>query len=186
MARATIELTPAPPPGSGLQTAAWFSACGLPLEHSDVVDARAYVEALGISPDTAIGPVASWEHAERLIRTPSWDTRWWDIEETERRRLYDECVRQMGEHAVMARLSVTAGIESEIVHGAAAVAAAQKGVADPSLIRAAAGAASMAAYNRLLAKLSGGACDHVFVRKYALFEGGRWPLGIVGGTLYLF
>ena len=28
--------------------------------------------------------------------------------------------------------------------------------------------------------------EHLFVRKYALFESGRWPLGVVGGLFYLF
>lgn len=184
MARTATEL--APPAGSGLQTAAWFSACGTPLEYSDRSDARAYLNAMGMPESISILPVASWEHAERLIRSPSWDARWWDIEEAERRRLYDDCIAKLGETTVMARLSVASGVESEVIHGAAAVAAAQKGVADPALIRAAAGAGSMAAYTRLLARLADAAPDHLFVRKYALFEGGRWPLGIVSGALYIF
>jgi len=37
-----------------------------------------------------------------------------------------------------------------------------------------------------LVPLAGQGSDHVFVRKYALFAAGRWPLGTVGGMFYLF
>ena len=83
-------------------------------------------------------------------------------------------------------IRLAAGAEHEVTHGAAAVAAARVGMSDPALVRAAAGAASMAAHGRSLARLAGVPDTHVFVRKYALFEGGRWPLGIVSGALHLF
>jgi hypothetical protein len=73
-----------------------------------------------------------------------------------------------------------------VIHGAAAPAASRMGVADPALTRAAAGAASMTAHGRALAQLAETGDAHVFMRKYALFEGGRWPLGIVGGVFHLF
>ena len=75
---------------------------------------------------------------------------------------------------------------SQSIHGAAAIAAERDGVADAALVRAASGAASMALHGAALARLAGQGAEHLFVRKYALFESGRWPLGVVGGLFYLF
>jgi len=169
-----------------LSSASWFAACGLPLENSDLTDARAYLYSLGAPAMTRIEPVASWDHAERIIRNPAWDTMWWDREEFERKSLLAQCMRKLGEVSALDDLSIKAGIEHEIIHGAAALAAARAGVADPALTRAAAGAASMAAHGRALARLAEAGDTHMFVRKYGLFEGGRWPLGIVRGAFYLF
>lgn len=170
----------------GLSAAAWFSACGMPLEATDRVDARAYLDALGLPASIRVEPVASWAHAERIIRNPAWDGGWWEREEAARRDLMQACIARLGESEALESLSLAAGAEHEIIHGAATVAAARAAVTDPALVRAAAGAASMAAHGRALARLANARDDHVFVRKYALFEGGRWPLGIVAGALHLF
>ena len=184
MARATPGLTE--PLARVLPAAAWFAACGLPLENSDLSDARAYLQSLNATAGTTIEPVASWEHAERIIRNPAWDTSWWEREEAERKVLLAQCVARFGEAETLDHLSIAAGIEHEVIHGAAALAASRAGVADPALTRAAAGAASMTAHGRALAHLAEVGETHMFMRKYALFEGGRWPLGIVRGVFHLF
>jgi hypothetical protein len=65
-------------------------------------------------------------------------------------------------------------------------AAERDGLADAALVRAASGAATMALHAAALARLAGEGPDHLFMRKCALFESGRWPLGVVGGSLHLF
>lgn len=184
MARTTSGLTEPLP--RVLPAAVWFSACGLPLESSDLSDARAYLYSLGAQPGTTVGPVASWEHAERIIRNPAWDSTWWEREEAERKALLAQCAARFGEATTLDHLSIKAGIEHEVIHGAAALAASRMGVADPALTRAAAGAASMAAHGRALAQHAEAGDTHMFMRRYALFEGGRWPLGIVRGVFHLF
>lgn len=180
------------PPGGvapalyGLSPAAWFSAVGLPLDACEVDEAQDYLAALGMKRTPRVEPVASWAHAERIIRNPAWDVAWWEREEQERRELMARCFALLGEGAALEQLSLSAGVEHEVIHGAAAVAAARAGVSDAALIRAAAGAASMAAHALVLARLARAPEDHLFVRKYRLFEGGRWPLGLVGGTFHLF
>jgi len=184
MARTTPGLTE--PVARVLPAAVWFSACGLPLEHSDLSDARAYLQSLNAPATTTIEPAASWEHAERIIRNPAWDTSWWEREEAARKVLLARCIARFGEAQTLDHLSIKAGIDHEVIHGAAALAASRMGVADPALTRAAAGAASMTAHGRALAQLAEAGDTHMFMRKYALFEGGRWPLGLVRGVFYLF
>lgn len=170
----------------GLSAVGWFTACGLPLEASDLSEARAYLAALQMHSSVRIEVAASWTHAERIIRSPVWDMSWWEREESERRRLTALCVQRLGDAAVHEALDLAIGQEHEILHGAATLAAARLGVADEALVRAAAGAAGMAAHGRALALLAQAGDDHIFMRKYALFAGGRWPLGLVGGAFHIF
>lgn len=166
--------------------AAWFSACGLPLERSDVTDARAYLDALGVHPSVRIEAVASWEHAERVLRNPRWDPSWWQREDSERRRLASGLKPQAGTSGVSALLGIGVGPGHEIILGAAMAAAARAGVHDAALIRVAAGAAGMAAHDLLLARSSELGGGQVFMRKYEVFAGGRWPLGLLGSVFQLF
>jgi hypothetical protein len=93
---------------------------------------------------------------------------------------------RLGLPVVLERLTAATELASEAIHGAAAIAAERDGIADAALVRAASGAATMALHEAALARLTGQGADHVFMRKSALFESGRWPLGIVEGTFFLF
>jgi hypothetical protein len=75
---------------------------------------------------------------------------------------------------------------NEALLGAAAVAAARAGCADAALIRVAAGAASYAAYQARLARAADAPSTHPFMRKYALYCGGRWPLGVYDNAFAIF
>jgi len=44
----------------------------------------------------------------------------------------------------------------------------------------------MALHDMALARLAGRDSEHLFVRKYRVFEAGRWPLGVLSGAFYLF
>ena len=157
-------------------TEAWFSALGEPLGDEECSEIAAYLAGLGINAGTAVHQTFTWKEAGELCRTPSDD--WWRREEEERVRLERR-----------ARLD-PAGPEwlalNEALHGAAAVAAARAGCADAALIRVAAGAASYAAYQARLACAAGAAPGHPFLHKYALYCGGRWPLGIYHDSFAIF
>ena len=53
------------------------------------------------------------------------------------------------------------------------------------MVRAASGAAGIALHEVTLARLAGCGPDHLFMRKYRLFESGRWPLGVLRGAFHL-
>jgi hypothetical protein len=165
---------------------AWFACLGLPLATADERDARAYLDALGYPDSTPILHVRGWRDAEAITRDPAWDQRWWTREEQERERLMAQAKARLGEVATLERLTAATELASEAIHGAAAIAAERDGLADAALVRAASGAATMALHAAALARLAGEGSGHLFMRKYALFESGRWPLGVVGGRLFLF
>lgn len=171
-----------------LRLASWFAALGERLTQGERWDARAYLAELGFA-DAGVAEVKSWEEAAAIAKSPDWSRAWWDREEAERQRLLGLCGAIYPEHELMAALSRVMELASASTHGAAAIAASRAGVVDPALIRVAAGAAAQAAYQAALPVLAGnvaGETEHPFSIKFRLFEAGRWPLGIAGGSFHIF
>ncbi len=168
-----------------LRHASWFAALGEPLTTAERAEAEAYLAALGVA-GRSIAAVADWRAAERIARDPDWDVGWWEAEETLRQTLWRRLSRDANEHDLLAALSQVTDAASGVVLGQAAIAAARSGIADPALIRVAAGAATQAAYQAALAEIARAGSAHAFAVKYRLYAAGRWPLGVVGGAFYLF
>lgn len=161
----------------------WFAALGEPLTGGEREDAAEHLAGLGF-PDTPVAAVADWNAARQATTGPDWDPRWWDREETLRRERLAMAETRFGEARAMEVLTAVVAAATEVVHGAAAIAATRAGVADPALARVAAGAATQACYQAGLDRLTGGGTP--FAPKFRLFQAGRWPLGIVGGRFLLF
>lgn len=169
-----------------LKTASWFSVIGMPLSEDERSEALDYLNALGF-PDAGIGEITDWEDAEEAARNPDWNTGWWEAEEQLRAALVHQAIELIGdEETLLVALTHVTSTASDVVHGAAAVAASRFGLADEGLIRAAAGAATQSAYQAALVLAAGEDESHAFSAKFRLFEGGRWPLGVVGNTLNVF
>jgi hypothetical protein len=184
----------------------WFGCLGAPLTAADLLNSRAYLDALGYTPELATVSVGSWREAERIVRASDWDRAWWDREDRERDRLKGTADRRLGSTQMLERLTAATDLSADAIHAAAIVAMARAGSgadamiraasgADAmvraasgadAMIRAASGAAMMAAHEFALAQLAGCGPDHLFMRKYSLFKSGRWPLGVLRGAFYLF
>jgi hypothetical protein len=163
---------------------AWFSRIGAALSDADRDAAQRYLAALELA-DLQIVAAADAATAQRIIRDPHWDTRWWSREEAERKRLTERVASKHGVRGALAALtSANEGQTEQTLRCAMASAAIAAG--GEALARAAAGALSMALHAVALARLAGSEESHLFVRKYALFSLGRWPLGVSAGALHLF
>ncbi len=155
---------------------AWFSTLGEPLGKAELADIAGYLRGLGLEAGAEPLLASGWADAARLLRSAAGE--WWEREEAERRRL--EAVAHLDPaDPDWVRLN-------DLLHGAAAVAAGRGGNDDPGMIRVAAGAASYAAYHHELALVAGCDGDHPFIRKYSLYAGGRWLLGVYDGRLAIF
>lgn len=168
------------------QSTAWFSCLGSPLAAADLVNSRAYLDALGYPPELPIVSVSSWHEAERVARAPDWDSAWWEREERERDRLKAAAERRLGSTQMLEHLTAATDLTADAIHAAAIIAMARTGSGADAMVRAASGAAIMAAHELALAQLAGCGPDHLFMRKYSLFKSGRWPLGVLRGAFYLF
>jgi len=155
---------------------AWFNSLGAPLDEAERAEIAAYLRGLGLPAGLPVHAASSWGEANQFCRQPA--GAWWQAEEAERTRL-ERSARL--DPANPEWLQVT-----ERLHGAAAVAAARSGCSDAALIRVAAGAATYAAYQQRLAQAAGAPAAHPFLRKYALYCGGRWPLGVYDQRFAIF
>jgi hypothetical protein len=169
----------------GLRPLSWFAVVGQDLSADERREAQDYLAAIGF-PDATVAAVQDWRTAEASTRDTQWSRAWWDAEERERTRLLERAAQQHGQHAVMTALSRVTLEASDVVLGAASIAASRSGIADPALARVAAGAATQAAYQAGLALAAEAGDAHPFAIKFRLFAAGRWPLGLVGETFRVF
>lgn len=168
-----------------IRSVPWFASVAEPLDRGAVEDARVFLDALGF-PDVHVADIAGWDEAADAIQNPEFNDAAWEAEEQLSAALHAEALTRVSEEDLAMALTHVTASASEVVHQAAAIAAARSGVEDEALIRAAAGAATQACFQAALVLAAGGDPDHPFALKYKLFEQGRWPLGIVGATFSLF
>ena len=134
----------------------------------------------------AIDTVTSWSDAARFLRLTEHDSSWWDVEESEREVLWERAAQQWSEADLLQQLNAaTAALHREI-HDAALEAASAEGPTDASIVREASDMALLATHQCALARLAGASAEHPFVRKHALFAGGRWPLGYHAARFAIF
>ena len=163
---------------------AWFAACGEPLTDSEDVDARLLAGALGFA-GTGFARVADWREAAQQTQRPDWSRAWWQAEAAAEAALKTAAIARFGEAALLEELSRVM-LAAAALNGAAALALARAHVADEALARVAAGAAAQACHQAGLARAADAGTGHAFAAKFRLFAGGRWPLGVVGGRLFVF
>ncbi len=163
---------------------AWFAAVGAPLAPDARADAEAWLRALGRT-DVALEPVADWPRAKALADAPGWDQAWWVAEERQRTALLAEATARHGRAPLFDALTRVTQAVSDPAHERALQSLAHAGLDDAGLARAAAGAATQAAYLGALAVAADQPATHAFAAKFRLFEAGRWPLGIVTARLWV-
>lgn len=163
----------------------WFVAAGRALTDGERREVADYLAALGLA-DREIAVVHDWRAAEAVTRHPGWDRTWWDAEELARRALLEAALRRWGEHPLMTALTRVTDAATQVTLAAATTAAARDGIADPGLTRVAAGAATQAAYQAALARISRADTAHPFQAKFRLFAAGHWLLGPVGRVFHVF
>ena len=152
---------------------AWFSAAGEPLTAGE--RAELHRAANGLPTET----VADWSAAKALLSGPTWELEAWRVDDGERQRLFTQAAGRHGREAVLAALS-TVMAAAAAAEGAAAIAVARAGLADPGLIKVASGAVAEA-LDRAALVVAADAGPHRFSARHRLYLAGRWPLGVYGG-----
>jgi hypothetical protein len=180
-----------------LRMASWFSFVGTTLTDAERDDVEEYTRALGLG-SLELAELEDWRAVEACIKQSDWDAAWWQAEEDRRKTLLELAEAKVGDMALTRALTGLSEKVSDVVHGAAAVAASRGGIADQGLTRAAAGAATMSAYQAALEKAAKDPASeptndnandkhgNAFAAKFRLFEAGHWPLCVRAGTFYIF
>ena len=162
----------------------WFSAVGTALAPAVIAAAERYVTALGLAPGP-VAPVPGWREAAAITQRPDWSRDWWQAESACEQALQRQGAARFGLQPLLTALTALAEVAAGL-QTCAAVALASAGLDDTALAKVAAGAAAQACHQRGLALLAGSEAGHAFTAKFELFAAGRWPLGIVGGTRFVF
>jgi len=168
-----------------LRHVSWFAVVGQDLSADERREVQDYLAAIGF-PEADVAPVSDWRAAESATRDAQWSRAWWDAEDRERVELLAAAGKRHGEHPLLTALSRVTLDASDVVLGAASIAASRSGIADPALARVAAGAATQAAYQAGLALAADAGDAHPFAIKFRVFAAGRWPLGLIGQTFRVF
>jgi hypothetical protein len=164
---------------------AWFARVGLPLAPFETTAIEALVAGVA-SHGVAIATLTTWRDAGQWLRLTEHDNAWWDDEEEERESLWARAALQRTESELLHVLEgMTRGLPAAI-RVAALASATIEGVPDVALADAATAMAVLAAHQCALAQVAGAAPEHRFVRKFALFENGRWPLGYHSARFAIF
>lgn len=161
----------------------WFANAGRSLDPELIDEAALYAEALGY-PDAEVA-LPDWDEVAAIAADPDLETR--AVEAEIARALADEAAATVGPENVSAALNDAAAAIAKIVPARARARLAVLGLDDEAdtLIEAAIDAAYGSSQGALLVVLAVAEEDHVFARKFRLFERGRWPIGIIGHTLHL-
>ena len=169
----------------------WFNALGEPLDADARQLAESYLDALGF-PGVDIAILVNWEDAADAAETLDWANPAWEAEELARADLTIRAMELMSEDALQVGLAVVAQKAGEVAKATMEQEAAIWDVADDAARNLAVGGAVQACHNAALALLVSAsdpdfeAENHLFARKLALFELGRWPVGVAGSSFNLF
>lgn len=160
----------------------WFARVGLPLAGDEHAAIGELVDAVAPEGSRDVLLLKSWHDALRFVRASEFDSAWWDQEEQEREWLWTRAAEGRSESALLQDIvALSAGLVPQV--RAAATAA---GAGDPAIVDEAMGSALLAAQQNALAELAGEPHGHRFRRKFALFAGGRWPLGYHAARFVIF
>lgn len=162
----------------------WFDRVGAMLTPEIATHAESYIAALGL-PAGPVMPVAGWREAASIAQRPDWSRVWWQAESDRVQVLHRRGAARVGLAPMRASLADVTEVAAGL-HDRAAAALNRAGIDDRALAKVASGAAAQACHHWALALLAGDGGDPAFAAKYALFAAGRWPLGVVGVSCFVF
>ncbi|MSP52268.1 MAG: hypothetical protein EXQ91_07755 [Alphaproteobacteria bacterium] len=161
----------------------WFARAGEPLDEETIADAQAYAEALGFM-DVTVAAV-EWSEVASLADEADIDPR--SIEVELATVLANEAAAEVGGDNVVAVMADTRNAIDKAVLPLIRQCLKTLDVdGNPDqIVEAALDVAQRSFQGALLVILALAPEDHVFARKFRLFERGRWPLGIIGNTFHV-
>lgn len=167
----------------------WFHRVGGPLTEEEVALAQQCADAMGF-PDYPVAALDDWTEVGAVAANLDWNGAWWEAEEQARMALTDAALDVLDPDALDIALTHIRAEAAKIIPDSAWQVATMRGIGDEALIEAAVGHATRACHHAALLIATGATADdaeaHPFVQFYRLFERGRWPLGVVGGTFQIF
>ena len=173
-----------------LERIPWFENLGEPITPGGRATAEAYLDGLGF-PEAELAILVDWEDAADAAESLDWQSPAWEAEELLRADLNARALELLSEEALQIGMTLIAEKISEPAKEAMEQAAFIWDIADEAPKNLAVGAAVQAANGAALALVAAADPEfeaelHPLAAKFRLFEFGRWPVGVVGGSFNLF
>lgn len=175
----------------GLDGTSWFARLGESPRPKVRELSLAYVDALGF-PEAELSILPTWEDAADAAETYDMASPAWEAEELARADLTARALEVISEDALNVGLSVIAQSVGEAAKAAMQEQAAYWDMEDEAPQNLAVGAAAQAAHSAGLLLMAAAVDPEIEVNthhvayKFKLFEQGRWPVALLGGTFSLF
>ena len=163
----------------------WFQDIGKPLSPMLEGLTQRYLDELGF-PDARLAPVHEWEDAVSVAENPDIDSESWEAEELLRAELSQQAMELWDEETLTMVLEKLTQAVGTVALREAEAAAEINGIRDGAFLEAAVAHAVNSTYQAALVLAAQISDDHPFATKFALFERGRWPIGITGGSFNLY
>lgn len=166
-------------------TIPWFRHVGDPLSPELEEAGLDYAAALGF-PDAAPAILPEWRDAAAAAESIDLNSPAWEAEELLRMSLNAAAEAAIDPQSLDFALTHIATVAAEAAGAGAEDIAAFFGIDDEEFLRTAIGAGVQICHQAALVLAAGETGEHPFARKFRLFERGRWPIGIIGGSLNIF
>ncbi len=169
----------------------WFANLGEPLTPGARAVAERYLDGLGF-PDAGVAILVDWEDAADAAESLDWQSPAWEAEELLRADLTARALELLSEDALNIAMTMIAERVAEPAREAMEQASFIWDVEDDAARQLAVGSAVQAAHQAALVLAAASADpaldaeNHPFAAKFQLFEFGRWPVGVAGGSFNLF
>ncbi|MGV6802231.1 MAG: hypothetical protein ACWA5L_09950 [bacterium] len=174
-----------------LEAINWFHRLGEAASSTESKLAQIYLDRLGF-PDAELAILVDWEEAAGAAETMDWSNAAWEAEELSRSDLTIRAMDIVSQEALQLALTVVSERAGQFTKEAAIEQASLWDIAEEPLYNIAVGSAVQASCGAALALLAAeadpefAADQHLFAAKFALFEAGRWPLGVIGQSFNMF
>ena len=175
----------------GLDRVRWFAHLGEPAKPVVRRLARDYLDALGF-PEAELAILPTWEDAASAAETLDLSAPGWEAEELARADLARRALTAVSEEALSVAQSLIAEAVGETAKAAMEEQANYWDMDDEEARNLAVGAAAQSANSAGLLLLAAAAdpsvevASHPLALKFRLFEQGRWPVTLIGGSFSVF
>jgi len=168
----------------------WFANLGEPLTPGARAVAERYLDGLGFG-DAEVAILVDWEDAADAAENLGWNSPAWEAEELLRADLTARALETLSEDALKFCMTMIGDQIAAPAKEAMEQASFIWDMDDAAARQLAVGAAVQSAHQTALTLIAAvdpefEAENHPFASKFRLFEFGRWPVGVAGGSFNLF
>ncbi len=163
----------------------WFSNLGSPLSNQEKQSSNEYLGTLGALGEVDIVQIYNWTDISLANESVDPNSIWWEAEEQKRTALISEALEVIHEDELALALTRNSDQAAKVFTDKLNNLILNLSSGSDEQYDISLGALAQACYQKALAVAASSPSDHLFYKKFILFELGRWPVGIIGGSFLI-